>query len=96
MATISEDDVLKVARLSRLRIDAGNLKRYQKELGRIIAYVEQLNEVPTDDVSPTAQVTGLTNVMRADEPSEYHVSPDELLANVPDKEGRYIKVRRVL
>lgn len=95
MAHISKEDVLKLAKLSMLELSDEQLDRFTRELDEIVKYVEQLQSVDVTGLEPTFQVTGLTNVMRPDEPKEFE-STDELLRNVPDREGNYIKVKRVL
>jgi len=83
MSKLSTEDVLKLARLSRLRLSGEEVERFRSELSEILNYVEKLDEVNVDGLEPTYQVTGLTNVTRPDEIKEYAASPDELLKNAP-------------
>ena len=96
MSKLSKEDVLKLARLARLRLQPDEVVKFQKELTAIISYVEQLDAVDTTGIEPTYQVTGLTNVTRPDEIVDYGPSQTDLLKNVPHKEGQYIKVRRMI
>ena len=96
MADLSRDDVLKLARLARLSLTEDEITRYQSELGEILQYVEQLQNVDVTGLEPTAQVTGLTNVMREDIIFDYGATPDDLLAIAPDTEGRLVKVKRMI
>lgn len=96
MAKITEDDVLNLAKLSRLKFEDDELAGVAKEIEAILGYVEQLQAVDLAGYKPTYQVTGLKNVMRPDEAFDYGVSPEELLKNAPATENGYIKVRRVL
>ncbi len=96
MAKITEDDVLILAKLSRLHFADAELAEIAKEIDAILGYVEQLQTVDLDNYKPTYQVAGLENVMRPDEPYDYGVSAEELLKNAPATERGYIKVRRVL
>jgi aspartyl-tRNA(Asn)/glutamyl-tRNA(Gln) amidotransferase subunit C len=96
MAKITEDDVLNLAKLSRLQFSNDELSGVVKEIEAILGYVEQLQTVNLSDYKPTYQVTGLKNVMRPDEAYDYGVTSDELLKNAPATEKGYIKVRRVL
>ena len=66
------------------------------ELGQIVEFVEQLQAVDTTNVEPTDQVTGLVDVMRPDEIRSNNLTREELLANAPEQENGYVKVRRVL
>ncbi len=95
MTKITDDDVLKLAQLSKLSLSDEQVVKFRDEIEEILNYIEQLQQVDTDGLEPTNQVTGLTNVMREDE-IEDSVGKDELLKNAPDREGDYIKVRRVL
>ena len=96
MATITLDDVKKLAVLSALSLNDDEAKKLQHELQDILAFVEQLNEVDTTGVEPTYQVTGLENVWRDDELIDYKLDRDALLKNAPDQQDGQIKVKRVL
>lgn len=96
MANITKEDVLKLAKLSRLHLEDEEMAALTKDIDSILKYVEQLHAVDLSDYKPTIQVTGLENVMRTDEPIDYDVSPEALLKNVPNRDRGYIKVRRVL
>ena len=96
MTKLSRDDILKLARLARLRLTDEEVTSYQKELSAILDYVAHLDAVDTTGLEPTYQVTGLTNVTRPDEIVEYGTSQEDLLKNVPQKEGALIKVRRMI
>ncbi len=96
MAKLSHDDVLKLARLSRLHLTDAEVSQFQNEIEAILGYVEQLQNVDLKDLPATNQVTGLENVMRVDEVKDYGVTAEELLKNAPATMGGLIKVRRVL
>jgi aspartyl-tRNA(Asn)/glutamyl-tRNA(Gln) amidotransferase subunit C len=96
MADLSPQDVLKLARLARIRITDDELEKYSKELTAILHYVEQLSGVDSDDLKPTYQVTGLTNVMRPDELVDYGTTTEELLKNAPAIEKNQFKVKRMI
>lgn len=96
MSKLNHDDVLKLARLSRLKLTGDEVERFSVELSKILDYVEILNKVDTNGLEPTYQVTGLKNVMRPDEVKDYGVAPDDLLKNAPAMEAGQFKVKRVL
>ncbi len=95
MADLSADDILKLAKLSKLELTAEQVERFRKEIGSIMDYVQQLQSVDVEGLEPTNQVTGLVNVTRPDEVREY-ASPDELLKNLPAREGDQIKVNKMI
>jgi aspartyl-tRNA(Asn)/glutamyl-tRNA(Gln) amidotransferase subunit C len=92
---ITLKDVEYVANLAKLELSEEEKKRFKKELNNIIRYVDQLNELNTENVPITSQVIFLQNVLREDEvlPS---LSPDEALANAPEKKDGFFKVPRVI
>ena len=70
---------------------------YSEELSKVIDYVEQLKEVNTDDVEPTAQITGMVNQTRADKVADWDEEERKnSLQNNLDQETNQIKVPRVL
>lgn len=96
---LTKDQVKHVAKLARLGLSEAEIEKFRTQLSGILDYVEQLNEVKTDGVEPTAQVTGLLNVMREDEVLTKDVrlaDPAELLkcTNLP-VERNQIKVKNV-
>lgn len=95
MSKIGSDEVERLARLARIGLTPEEAEHFAVELGQIVGFVEQLQSVDVSDTSPTDQVTGLTNVLRADEARPAPQSREELLANAPAREDGYIKVARV-
>lgn len=96
MAKLSRDAVLKLAKLSRLKLTEEEIEKFRRELSEILGYVEMLEKVDTKDLKPTYQVTGLKNVMRTDEETSYQAKPKDLLKNAPATEKSQFKVKRVL
>lgn len=96
MADLTRDDIVKLAALARLDLTEAEITEYGRELTAILAYVEQLQSVDIDGLQPTNQVTGLTNVTRADEIEDYGYTPQELLNNAPAVDGQQIKVKRMI
>lgn len=92
---MTKQDIKKIAELARLQIPNSELGVYAGELSSILNYIGQLNEVETDAVPITSQVSGLTNALREDIVEECAVQ-DDLLAMAPNSENRGVKVKRVL
>lgn len=96
MAKLTVTDVLRLAQLSKIQLDEKELVEFSDEITKILDYVDLLATVNVDGLLPTAQVTGLTNVLRPDELVDYDVTPEQLLKNAPAVENNLIKVKRVL
>ena len=65
----SSADVLHVAKLADLALSADEVERMASDLGAILAHVEQLNELDTSDVPPTAHLAVLEMPLRPDLPA---------------------------
>jgi aspartyl-tRNA(Asn)/glutamyl-tRNA(Gln) amidotransferase subunit C len=96
MSQLTKEEVLKLAKLARLRLSEDEVAKYTEELGEILNYVEQLSEVDTSNLKPTNQVTGLHSVYRKDEVVDYQAKPEELLSAAPESKDGYIKVKRMI
>ena len=92
---IDEKDVRKIAGLARMELSEEEIKLYQGQLVNILSAIDELEKLDTVSVEPTTAVLGLSNVMREDLPSPF-ADVDKILANAPEREGRYFKVRKVM
>lgn len=96
MTQITTTDVQRLAQLSSLQLDEGEVEGLRTDLENILGYIEQLSELDTEGVEPTYQVTDLQNVWRPDKVDDYGVDRDTLLALAPAAEKNQIKVPKVL
>lgn len=94
---LSKQDIQNIAKLARLELTDAELEKYGSQLSDVLNYIEQLKEVDTANIEPTAQVTGMENVLRSDEVESWQEDEIEVaLKDAPEKEGRFIKVKRVI
>ena len=93
--SLSRHDVEKVSLLGRLLLTPEELDRMTTQLGAIVGYVEQLNELDVTGVEPMAHAVPTANVFRDDEmrPS---VDRAAMLANAPHADGEFYLVPAVL
>ena len=93
---LTTQKIEEIAKLARLKLSEPEKEMYAEQLSVVLNYVEQLNEVNTDDVPETSQVTGLENITRPDEISECPAETKEKLLNLfPDKIGKQLRVKAV-
>lgn len=94
-SVLDEAAVRHVALLARLEVSDEEVKRYAEQLSAVLGYVDQLNEVDTTNVPPTAHAHRISNVLREDavRPS---LDPDQALANAPQQQNGFFKVPKVL
>ncbi|WEG12378.1 Asp-tRNA(Asn)/Glu-tRNA(Gln) amidotransferase subunit GatC [Pullulanibacillus sp. KACC 23026] len=94
MAGISKEDVLHVAHLARLTFSDEEAEQFTKDLGNIIQFAEQLNELDTDHVQETTHVLDMKNVLREDHARDW-LTREEALKNAPQQENGQVKVPKV-
>ena len=94
--TITNEDIQHLADLSNITISPKEQGSLKKDLETILAYIDQLDELNTDGVEPTYQVTGLENISRPDELAETPIDRTNLLDLTNSVENYQIKVPKVL
>jgi aspartyl-tRNA(Asn)/glutamyl-tRNA(Gln) amidotransferase subunit C len=80
---IEREQVLHVARLSRLRLSDSEIDTLAGELSSILDHVDKLGEVDIEGVEPTSHVVPLENVLREDEPRP-SLDREVALSQAPD------------
>jgi aspartyl-tRNA(Asn)/glutamyl-tRNA(Gln) amidotransferase subunit C len=95
--SLTPADVEKVALLARLQLSSSEVQTMTSQLGRVLAYVDQLGELDDElvGVEPMAHAIDVANVFAADEmrPS---FPRDEMLANAPKRDDECYRVPAVL
>ncbi len=93
--SLSLKDVEHVAALARLGLTGEEMETLRDQLSSILEHIEVLNRLDVGDISPTAQVIAVDNVMRDDSvvPS---LPQDQVMALVPLGHNGFITVPAVL
>ena len=84
-----------IALLARLGMTEAELERFREQLSNILENFEVLQQVDTSEVPPTSQAIPLQSVVRNDEVAP-SLPPDDVLANAPQREGEFFRVKPVL
>jgi aspartyl-tRNA(Asn)/glutamyl-tRNA(Gln) amidotransferase subunit C len=92
---LSREEVVHIAALARLGMSESEIEKAREQLSNILENFEVLKEVDTTNIPPTAQSIILQSVMR-DDISADSLPPEDILANAPDREGDFFKLRAVL
>ena len=88
-------DIDHVARLARIALTDDEKATLKQQLGVILEHAAKVGEVAAEDVPPTAYAVPRANVLR-DDVLEPCLPVDEALRNVPDREGDYVRVPRII
>lgn len=92
---LSREEVLHIAALAKVGVTEQDVEKFREQLSNILENFEALQKLDTTGVAPTAQSVALQNVIMCDEvrPS---MSQEEVLANAPQREGDFFRVKIVL
>jgi aspartyl-tRNA(Asn)/glutamyl-tRNA(Gln) amidotransferase subunit C len=92
---ITAHDVTKIARLARIRVTDEEKEHYAKEIGGILQWIEQLQEVKTDGVPQMVSVADMRLPLREDKVTDGHQQA-AILKNAPQAEYGCFGVPKVI
>jgi aspartyl-tRNA(Asn)/glutamyl-tRNA(Gln) amidotransferase subunit C len=94
---ITRKEVKHIAKLARLGLTEKEIEKFQKELSKILDYIEKLKEVDISEIEPTGHSIEINNVMREDEINQkIKTKSEKLLALAPERKNGYLKVKSIL
>ena len=88
-------DVTHIAKLANLPLKTDEIKKLQSQLEPTLEYIAQLNEVNTNNIEPTSQVTGLENVTREDIATN-RLTQEQAISNSDETHNGLFKVKGIL
>lgn len=92
--SLTIEEVRKIAQLARIELTPVEEKRHAETISTVLDFINTLNEVNTDGVEPTAQVTGLEDVTREDVVKNCEIKK-ALLQQMPQVSAGLLKVPAV-
>lgn len=92
---IDREQVQKVALLARLSLTPAEEEQFTTQLGSILDYVEQLQELDTEGIEPTTRAIDLSNITRPDRLEPFG-DRDAILQSAPDREENFFKVPKIM
>jgi aspartyl-tRNA(Asn)/glutamyl-tRNA(Gln) amidotransferase subunit C len=92
---INTELVRKVAHLARLELTSNEETMFTTQLGDILDYIEQLNELDVTNIQPTTRAIDVSNITREDQLQPYP-ERDAILECAPSQEGEFFKVPKIL
>ena len=92
---IDKKTTLKIAKLCRIKVRDGEIEELSSQLSSILDWVEELNEVNTENIEPLNNVSMATLPLRQDKENLQDQSKD-ILSNAPEKLEDYFAVPKVV
>ncbi len=88
---ISEQEVRKIAELSRLSLSSEELKKRTQDMNNILNYMDTLNEIDTENVEELYNVHDMNNSLREDN-YEDSLDKKDVLRNSPSSNSDYVEI----
>lgn len=92
---INKKDIEKVINLSRIELSMEEKNSIEKDLSKIIEYIDKLKEVNIDGVLPTSHPLKIENVTR-DDKINLSDKKNKIIDSFSDHEGNFLKVKPIL
>lgn len=94
---LTQEDIIKIAKLSRLSFSDKELGRFTHDLNAILGYASKMNEVDLKGFAPFLDIVGDRDELRADEVKrvEGQDARETFLKNAPERTEEYLKVKSV-
>lgn len=93
--SISIEEVNRIAKLARLSFTDEEKQKLLPELSGILDFVGQLKTIESKVPLNLNEDPEAVNLMR-DDIAETSTSPEEFLAQAPDRQGNFVKVKSIL
>ncbi len=85
----------KIANLAKLEFDGESLKQIQKDMTKMLSYVEKVQELNTENIKPLINPMEESLKLRKDD-IEKGLTKEEVLRNAPSKNSDYLKVPKFI
>ncbi|WP_315281084.1 Asp-tRNA(Asn)/Glu-tRNA(Gln) amidotransferase subunit GatC [Fusobacterium hwasookii] len=92
---LTREEVLKIAKLSKLSFEEKEIEKFQIELNDILGYIDMLNEVDTSKVQPLVYINDVVNNFREKE-EKTSLEITKVLLNAPESAENAIVVPKVV
>ena len=84
-----------ISKLSRISVDEKRAEKLADDLNSIFEFIEQLNELKTDDVKPLTSIAETTLKFRSDEIKSKNIR-EQIIKNSPEDNEDYFVVPKVI
>ena len=93
--SIDKDTVKHISKLARISLDEKKISNISKDLSSIMKFIEKLNELSTDKVTPLTSIINASLKSREDEIKDGKIR-DQILKNSPEKNEEFFVVPKVV
>lgn len=88
-------DISRVLKLARIELSDEEKENFSSQFENIIKWIDELNEINTDNIEPVFSITEINNNLRKDEPVKFS-KRELIIKNLPNREYDFVKVKKVI
>ena len=92
---INQEQLQKIAHLARLEMPESAEKEMMDSMNSVLNWMEELNEINTDNVKPLIHMSLEINALREDKVIP-NISREQGLKNAPKQDGQYFRVPKMM
>ena len=92
---IDKDTVKHISKLARISLDEKKIDSLSKDLTSIMKFIEKLNKINTDKITPLTSIINASLKSRKDEIKDEKIR-DQILKNSPEKNDEFFVVPKVI
>tara|TARA_Y100000590_G_scaffold215167_1_gene243884 strand:+ start:549 stop:836 length:288 start_codon:yes stop_codon:yes gene_type:complete len=93
--SIDKDTVKHISKLARISLNEKKINSLSKDLSSIMKFIEKLNKLNTDNITPLTSIINTTLKSRVDEVKDGKIR-DQILKNSPEKNEEFFVVPKVI
>ena len=93
--SIDKDTVKHISKLARISLDEKKIDNLSKDLTSIMKFIEKLNKINTDKITPLTSIINASLKSRKDEINDDKIRK-QILKNSPEKNDEFFVVPKVL
>jgi len=93
--SIDKDTVKHISKLARISLDQKKVDSLSKDLTSIMRFIESLNKLNTDKITPLTSIINASLKSRRDEVKDGKIR-DQILKNSPEKNEEFFVVPKVI
>ena len=93
--SIDKDTVKHISKLARISLDEKKINNLVKDLSSIMKFIEKLNELNTEKITPLTSIINASLKPRKDEVKDGKIR-DQILKNSPEKNEEFFVVPKVV
>ena len=93
--SIDKDTIKHISKLARISLDDKKIDSLSKDISSIMKFIEKLNELNTDKITPLTSIINASLKSREDEVKDGKIR-DQILKNSPEKNDEFFVVPKVI